>query len=94
MSGHGLGAQDLVVFGVAATALGWLVWRRVRAQRRRARLGAEAPACDSCPGCQSMGVTPDEAEAHVRAGAAGADPAKTAHKRVIALTGTHGKSHN
>ena len=92
--GHGLGVQDLVVFGIAAVALGWLVWRRVRARRLRARLGAAAPACDSCPGCQSMGVTPIEAEAHVRAGAAGPDPAKTAHKRVIALTGTRESSHN
>jgi hypothetical protein len=90
MSGHGLGVQDLVVFGVAALALGWLVWRDVRRRWARKRLGAAAPACDSCPGCQTLGVTPEEQQAHLAAGAAGPNPEKTAAKRVIRLTGTHG----
>jgi hypothetical protein len=90
MTAHGLGAQDFIVFGLAALALAWLVWGRVRKARARARLGDAAPACDSCPGCQPMGVTPAERDAHLAAGSAGPDPAATAHKRVIRLVGTGG----
>jgi hypothetical protein len=90
--GHGLGVQDLIVFGVAALALAWLVWRSVRRRRARKRLGAAAPMCDSCPGCQALGVTPEEREAHLQAGAAGPNPSATVAKRVIRLTGTHGNS--
>jgi hypothetical protein len=87
----GIGVQDAIVFAVVALAVAWLVWRQVRKRRARAALGDAAPVCDSCPGCQAMGVSPEEAEAHVRAGAAGPNPEATAAKRVIRLsTGTEG----
>ncbi len=89
----GIGVQDWIVFGIAALALAWLVWRQVKKRRTRAALGAEAPLCDSCPGCQAMGVSPEEAAAHVRAGAAGPNPERTAAKRVIRLVSGGGSTH-
>jgi len=93
MAASGMGVQDLVVFGAVGLAAGWFVWRAVARRRRRARMGAEAPMCDSCPGCQSVGVTPAQRDAHVAAGAAGADPSATAGKRVIRLTGVGPTKH-
>ena len=40
-----MSGQDFVAAAIAATALGWLILRRVR---RKARL---TPMCGDCPGC-------------------------------------------
>jgi hypothetical protein len=48
------GVEDLVVALLAVAALGWLVWRRVRARR-----GAAAAACPDCPAAApTPGVRP------------------------------------
>ncbi len=90
MSASTIGAQDLVVFGAVGLAAAWFVVRAVRRRRRRSLLGDAAPACDSCPGCQALGVTPEQTAEHLKAGAAGPNPEATAAKRVIKLTGTGG----
>ena len=41
---NGALAQDVAVTLIAAAAVGWLVWRRVRARRR-----GRGAACENCP---------------------------------------------
>jgi hypothetical protein len=48
------GVQDVAVALLAVAALGWLVWRRVRARRGRA-----VAACPDCPvGAPTPGTRP------------------------------------
>ena len=44
---HPFSGQDLAAAGIAALALGWLVWSRLRARRRK------TPFCADCPACQA-----------------------------------------
>ncbi len=45
--------QDVLVAALAFVALGWLVWRRLRARRRTAL------PCGDCPGCSADPAAPD-----------------------------------
>lgn len=55
------GLQDVLVALLAAAALGWLVWRRLRARK-----GA---MCEDCPGCAmaSKGAPPAAGDRHLAA---------------------------
>ena len=53
MTAGGVGIQDWIAAGCAATALAWLVVRAVRKRRKHRDL----PMCDGCPGCQATRCT-------------------------------------
>ena len=51
----GIGWQDAVVALIALCALGYLVWRKVRARNRTA-------FCSDCPGCEAPVSRPEQGQ--------------------------------
>lgn len=65
-----MGAQDLIVAFIAAAALGWLLWRRLRRKK------AGAAACENCPHAMAdaRARTAPEAVMLIQIGSPGGDP--------------------